>query len=78
MIVLLFFSQGGFTRKYSLSSKLGTLLPDFPSASYLVVPSCISQEKVSKIYSADYLRFYPSGGNSHIYCTHILSISPFK
>uniref|UniRef100_A0A672FBH1 DNA-binding protein RFX6 n=1 Tax=Salarias fasciatus TaxID=181472 RepID=A0A672FBH1_SALFA len=27
--------QGGFTRKYSLSSKTGTLLPDFPTAQHL-------------------------------------------
>ena len=39
--------QGGFTRKYSLSSKTGTLLPEFPSAQHLVYQGCISKEKVS-------------------------------
>ncbi|XP_048841504.1 DNA-binding protein RFX6 isoform X3 [Brienomyrus brachyistius] len=38
-------NEGGFTRKYSLSSKTGTLLPDFPSAQHLVLQSCISKEK---------------------------------
>ncbi|XP_064602079.1 DNA-binding protein RFX6-like [Liolophura sinensis] len=39
-------SEGGFTRKYSLSSKTGTLLPDFPSAQYLILPLSLSREKV--------------------------------
>jgi len=38
--------QGGFTRKYSLSSKTGTLLPEFPSAQYLVLPASVPREKV--------------------------------
>uniref|UniRef100_A0A8C4RLX5 DNA-binding protein RFX6 n=1 Tax=Erpetoichthys calabaricus TaxID=27687 RepID=A0A8C4RLX5_ERPCA len=29
-------NEGGFTRKYSLSSKTGTLLPEFPSAQHLL------------------------------------------
>lgn len=40
------FIQGGFTRKYSLSSKTGTLLPEFPSAQHLVLQGCLSKEKV--------------------------------
>lgn len=39
-------SQGGFTRKYSLSSKTGTLLPEFPSAQHLLLHESISKEKV--------------------------------
>jgi len=38
--------QGGFTRKYSLSSKTGTLLPEFPSAQHLLLQECISKDKV--------------------------------
>lgn len=38
--------QGGFTRKYSLSSKTGTLLPEFPSAQHLLLQGCISKDKV--------------------------------
>lgn len=41
--------QGGFTRKYSLSSKTGTLLPEFPNAQYLILPLSIPREKVSKM-----------------------------
>lgn len=41
-------SQGGFTRKYSLSSKTGTLLPDFPSAQHLLLQGNISREKVGE------------------------------
>uniref|UniRef100_A0A667YZF7 DNA-binding protein RFX6 n=1 Tax=Myripristis murdjan TaxID=586833 RepID=A0A667YZF7_9TELE len=39
-------NEGGFTRKYSLSSKTGTLLPDFPSAQHLLLQGNISREKV--------------------------------
>ncbi|XP_052286771.1 DNA-binding protein RFX6-like isoform X2 [Dreissena polymorpha] len=39
-------NEGGFTRKYSLSSKTGTLLPEFPSAQYLLLPANIQREKV--------------------------------
>ncbi|KAJ8298950.1 hypothetical protein KUTeg_023010 [Tegillarca granosa] len=39
-------NEGGFTRKYSLSSKTGTLLPDFPDANYLILPLSIPREKV--------------------------------
>ncbi|KAE8602606.1 hypothetical protein XENTR_v10014048 [Xenopus tropicalis] len=42
-------SEGGFTRKYSLSSKTGTLLPEFPSAQHLVLQGCISKEKVDTL-----------------------------
>uniref|UniRef100_A0A3B4WTZ9 DNA-binding protein RFX6 n=1 Tax=Seriola lalandi dorsalis TaxID=1841481 RepID=A0A3B4WTZ9_SERLL len=41
--------QGGFTRKYSLSSKTGTLLPDFPSAQHLLLQGNISREKVDTL-----------------------------
>ncbi|NXP82207.1 RFX6 protein, partial [Ramphastos sulfuratus] len=41
--------QGGFTRKYSLSSKTGTLLPEFPSAQHLLLQGCISKEKVDTL-----------------------------
>ncbi|CAI9734235.1 DNA-binding protein RFX6-like [Octopus vulgaris] len=39
-------NEGGFTRKYSLSSKTGTLLPEFPNAQYLILTEGISREKV--------------------------------
>ncbi|NP_001410707.1 DNA-binding protein RFX6 [Danio rerio] len=39
-------NEGGFTRKYSLSSKTGTLLPEFPSAQHLVLQDSVSKEKV--------------------------------
>ncbi|KAM9798241.1 DNA-binding protein RFX6 [Neosynchiropus ocellatus] len=39
-------NEGGFTRKYSLSSKTGTLLPDFPSAQHLLLRGNISRDKV--------------------------------
>ncbi|GAB1605060.1 DNA-binding protein RFX6-like [Argonauta hians] len=39
-------NEGGFTRKYSLSSKTGTLLPDFPNAQYLILTEEVSREKV--------------------------------
>ncbi|NWH58344.1 RFX6 protein, partial [Geococcyx californianus] len=50
--MFLFFSllfQGGFTRKYSLSSKTGTLLPEFPSAQHLLLQGCISKDKVDTL-----------------------------
>ncbi|CAG2213432.1 RFX6 [Mytilus edulis] len=39
-------NEGGFTRKYTLSSKTGTLLPEFPNAQYLILPLSIPREKV--------------------------------
>ncbi|KAL2081954.1 hypothetical protein ACEWY4_021772 [Coilia grayii] len=42
-------NEGGFTRKYSLSSKTGTLLPEFPSAQHLVLHGLISKEKVDTL-----------------------------
>ncbi|XP_049613706.1 DNA-binding protein RFX6 [Syngnathus scovelli] len=42
-------NEGGFTRKYSLSSKTGTLLPEFPSAQHLILRSNISREKVDTL-----------------------------
>ena len=39
--------QGGFTRKYTLCSKTGTLLPDFPRAAYLILPEHHARDKVS-------------------------------
>lgn len=45
-------SQGGFTRKYSLSSKTGTLLPEFPSAQHLLLHESISKEKVCLLSDA--------------------------
>ncbi|KAH0622250.1 hypothetical protein JD844_024389 [Phrynosoma platyrhinos] len=42
-------NEGGFTRKYSLSSKTGTLLPEFPSAQHLVLDRCISKDKVDTL-----------------------------
>ncbi|NXX82072.1 RFX6 protein, partial [Urocolius indicus] len=41
--------SGGFTRKYSLSSKTGTLLPEFPSAQHLLLQGCISKDKVDTL-----------------------------
>uniref|UniRef100_A0A3B3VZW1 Regulatory factor X, 6 n=1 Tax=Poecilia latipinna TaxID=48699 RepID=A0A3B3VZW1_9TELE len=46
---VVFVLQGGFTRKYSLSSKTGTLLPDFPNAQHLVLQGNISREKVDTL-----------------------------
>uniref|UniRef100_A0A673Y213 DNA-binding protein RFX6 n=1 Tax=Salmo trutta TaxID=8032 RepID=A0A673Y213_SALTR len=42
-------NEGGFTRKYSLSSKTGTLLPEFPSPQHLVLQSSVSKEKVDTL-----------------------------
>ncbi|XP_062926377.1 DNA-binding protein RFX6 isoform X1 [Mobula hypostoma] len=42
-------NEGGFTRKYSLSSKTGTLLPDFPNAQHLLLQGPISKEKVDTL-----------------------------
>ncbi|KAB5540054.1 hypothetical protein PHYPO_G00096930 [Pangasianodon hypophthalmus] len=42
-------NEGGFTRKYSLSSKTGTLLPEFPSAQHLLLHDSISKEKVDTL-----------------------------
>ncbi|KAB0355653.1 hypothetical protein FD755_021594 [Muntiacus reevesi] len=42
-------NEGGFTRKYSLSSKTGTLLPEFPSAQHLVYQGCLSKDKVDTL-----------------------------
>uniref|UniRef100_A0A3P9PX37 DNA-binding protein RFX6 n=1 Tax=Poecilia reticulata TaxID=8081 RepID=A0A3P9PX37_POERE len=42
-------NEGGFTRKYSLSSKTGTLLPDFPNAQHLVLQGNIPREKVDTL-----------------------------
>ncbi|XP_076024141.1 DNA-binding protein RFX6 [Genypterus blacodes] len=42
-------NEGGFTRKYSLSSKTGTLLPDFPSAQHLLLQENIPREKVDTL-----------------------------
>ncbi|XP_053736971.1 DNA-binding protein RFX6 isoform X2 [Synchiropus splendidus] len=42
-------NEGGFTRKYSLSSKTGTLLPDFPSARHLLLRGDVSREKVDTL-----------------------------
>lgn len=41
--------EGGFTRKYSLSSKTGTLLPDFPAAATFRLPAKITMEKVETL-----------------------------
>ncbi|XP_060720942.1 DNA-binding protein RFX6 [Tachysurus vachellii] len=42
-------NEGGFTRKYSLSSKTGTLLPEFPCAQHLLLHESISKEKVDTL-----------------------------
>ncbi|XP_017311664.1 DNA-binding protein RFX6 [Ictalurus punctatus] len=42
-------NEGGFTRKYSLSSKTGMLLPEFPSAQHLLLHESISKEKVDTL-----------------------------
>ncbi|PIK62355.1 putative DNA-binding protein RFX6 [Apostichopus japonicus] len=42
-------SNGGFTRKYSLASKTGTLLPEFPNAEHLILPFTISKEKADTL-----------------------------
>eukprot|EP00058_Branchiostoma_floridae_P018721 XP_002604210.1 hypothetical protein BRAFLDRAFT_73451 [Branchiostoma floridae] len=38
-------NEGGFTRKYSLSSKTGTLLPEFCKAESLILDSDIGKDK---------------------------------
>ncbi|CAG5134146.1 unnamed protein product, partial [Candidula unifasciata] len=38
-------NEGGFTRKYSLNSKTGTLLPDFPNARFLILPLSVPRDK---------------------------------
>uniref|UniRef100_A0A8C8GPW3 DNA-binding protein RFX6 n=1 Tax=Oncorhynchus tshawytscha TaxID=74940 RepID=A0A8C8GPW3_ONCTS len=42
-------NEGGYTRKYSLSSKTGTLLPEFPSVHHLVLQGSVSKEKVDTL-----------------------------
>ncbi|XP_051511163.1 DNA-binding protein RFX6 [Myxocyprinus asiaticus] len=42
-------NEGGFTRKYSLSSKTGTLLPEFPCAQHLVLQESVSKDKVDTL-----------------------------
>ncbi|XP_071795529.1 DNA-binding protein RFX6-like isoform X2 [Asterias amurensis] len=42
-------NEGGFTRKYSLASKTGTLLPEFPTAVSLVLPYNIPKDKVETL-----------------------------
>ncbi|XP_030848887.1 DNA-binding protein RFX6 [Strongylocentrotus purpuratus] len=42
-------SEGGFTRKYSLSSKTGTLLPEFPDAQQMALPFVLSAERVDTL-----------------------------
>ncbi|XP_061100047.1 DNA-binding protein RFX6 [Conger conger] len=42
-------NEGGFTRKYSLSSKTGTLLPEFPSPQHLVLQGSVSREKLDTL-----------------------------
>ncbi|KXJ30097.1 DNA-binding protein RFX6 [Exaiptasia diaphana] len=46
-ICMIFFREGTFaSRKYSLSAKTGTLLPDFPNALLLELPPEVSLDKV--------------------------------
>ncbi|XP_064196398.1 DNA-binding protein RFX6 [Anguilla rostrata] len=42
-------NEGGFTRKYSLSSKTGTLLPEFPSPQHLVLQGSVSRDKLDTL-----------------------------
>ncbi|BFZ05272.1 hypothetical protein BsWGS_08311 [Bradybaena similaris] len=42
-------NEGGFTRKYSLNSKTGTLLPDFPNARFLILPSSVPRDKAETL-----------------------------
>ncbi|XP_019639148.1 PREDICTED: DNA-binding protein RFX6-like isoform X1 [Branchiostoma belcheri] len=42
-------NEGGFTRKYSLSSKTGTLLPEFCKAESLILDSDIGKDKVETL-----------------------------
>ncbi|XP_076307282.1 DNA-binding protein RFX6-like isoform X2 [Tachypleus tridentatus] len=39
-------NEGGFTRKYSLASRTGTLLPEFPDSAKLNVPKNLQADKV--------------------------------
>lgn len=55
---LFLFTQGSFSiRKYSLSSKTGTLLPDFPNPRLLELPENISLEKVRSYNITTYNEF---------------------
>ena len=38
--------QGGYTHKYQLSQKTGTLLPEFPDAKYLILPENVPHKEV--------------------------------
>ena len=41
-----FVQQGGFTKKFSLSQRTGTLLPEFPNANFLLLPHNLPRDKV--------------------------------
>uniref|UniRef100_A0A4W4ET45 DNA-binding protein RFX6 n=1 Tax=Electrophorus electricus TaxID=8005 RepID=A0A4W4ET45_ELEEL len=53
-------NEGGFTRKYSLSSKTGTLLPEFPTAQHLVLQDSTSKEKFGSFLHISHLYMYPT------------------
>ncbi|XP_071956049.1 DNA-binding protein RFX6-like [Antedon mediterranea] len=42
-------SEGGFSRKYSLASKTGTLLPDFPSVDDMILEAEIERDKLQTL-----------------------------
>uniref|UniRef100_A0A673J7I5 DNA-binding protein RFX6 n=1 Tax=Sinocyclocheilus rhinocerous TaxID=307959 RepID=A0A673J7I5_9TELE len=62
-------NEGGFTRKYSLSSKTGTLLPEFPSAQHLVLQDSVSKDKI--------LLFFSFVRQTHSNQSHLFQIQNF-
>lgn len=45
---MIFLDSKGSNRKFSLSSKTGTLLPEFPNAENLILPENVDRDKVNK------------------------------
>lgn len=44
---MIFLGFKGSNRKFSLSSKTGTLLPEFPNAENLILPENVDRDKVN-------------------------------
>lgn len=44
---MIFLDFKGSNRKFSLSSKTGTLLPEFPNAENLILPENVDRDKVN-------------------------------
>ncbi|KAJ8048147.1 DNA-binding protein RFX6 [Holothuria leucospilota] len=59
-------SSQGTTRKFSLSSKSGTLLPDFPSAKNLKIPKGVTLNEVSQSKILMYMIEFERGMPDHL------------